>query len=169
MEKYRPIIEDIIKNNLTVIEATQKHNCSESSIRKYIRQLKLSKKIADKELYIEYLDSARETQKKARKKGGAKGKRPTKISQETINQLYEYIIQNDYTLRELEKRFGIPSSTIYDILTKTLSKEQLVEIEAIFNKHRKNTSKKYKNDTENGKAFHKEGTEMSKQTIRMKK
>ena len=169
MKNYRTIIEDIIKNNLTVLEAAQKHGCSESSIRKYISEIKKSKNISDKELYIEYLEAARETQKKGRKKGGQIGKRTTEISQETINQLYEYITQDDYTLRELEKKFGIPSSTIYDALIKNLSRKQMVEIEAIFNKHRRNSAKNYKSDTENGSKFHKVGTEISKLTVRIKK
>ena len=169
MDKYRTIIEDIIKNHLTVLEAAQKHNCSESSIRRYIREIKTSKKIADKELYFDYLESARETQKKARKKGGEKGKRTTRISKETIEEMYIYITEADYTIRQLEAKFNIPSSTIYDVLTKNLSIIQMQEIEKVFDRHRKNAANNYENDTENSKKFHQVGTEMSKMTIKIRK
>ena len=168
MIDFKKIIEDIISNNLTVLEASQKYNCSESSIRKYIRKLKESNELSDINLYNRYLDVARNSQKNGRKKGGTNSKRTTTLSKEEINNLYELIVNEDRTLREVEEKTRIPSSTIYDNLMANLSENQKKQIQEVFDKHRRNAANDYQNDTENSIEFHRVGTEISKPGTRKK-
>lgn len=156
------IIEDIIENHMTVVEATNKNNCSESTIRNYIRKLKNSKELADINLYKQYLDASRENQKRGREKGGKIGKRQPEKTKEEIVNLYQQIINHDYTLRKLEELYGIPTSTLYENFIKYLDKEQLLILHDIFEKHHRNGLNDYNNDTENSASLHKVGSEISK-------
>lgn len=163
------IIQDIIGNHMTVVEAASKNDCSESTIRNYIKKLKNSNELADVNLYEQYLLAARENQKRGRVKGGANGKRQSNISKEEVINLYQQIIDHDYTLRQLEEVFGISKSTLYDLFIKYLDKEKLLILQNIFDEHHRNALNDYNNDMENSVKFHEVGMEMSKKVTSYRK
>ena len=120
---YRKIVEYIVDSFnqgqlVSVIDASLKFDCSVSSIRKCIAKLKSSNNPDDINLYNKYLYVSRVNQEKGRVTGGKNGKRTSNFSRDEVSSLCNYIIENDCTLRQLEKESGIPKSTIYENLNK---------------------------------------------------
>ena len=69
----RKILEDIVLNDLTLVEASIKHSCSVSTIKKYISSIKDSKDNSLKELYDKYKDLSKKHSKIGAIKGGQTG------------------------------------------------------------------------------------------------
>ena len=79
-----------------------------------------------------------------------------------MDKLVLEIVEDDYTLRELESKTGIKKSTIYDLLMKNLDLDEIKVLENAFRKHKENTLNDYDNDVENSFHFHRVGSELSR-------
>ena len=166
---YRKIVEYIVDSFnqgqlVSVVDVSLKFDCSVSSIRKYIAKLKSSNNPDDINLYNKYLYVSRVNQEKGRVIGGKNGKRTSNFSRDEISSLCNYIIENDCTLRQLEKESGIPKSTLYDNLDK-LGDSRL---SAVYSEHRRNSLNDYNNDIENNYSFNSVGSELSRRITRKK-
>jgi hypothetical protein len=160
---YRRIVEYIVdsyKNGelVTVLDASHKFDCSVSSIRKYIAKLKNSVDKNDLRLYNNYLVVANMNQLKGQVLGGKKGKRFSTLSNSNVSDLREYIVENDCTLRQMEKISGIPKSTLYE----NLSRLNDSRLQDMYDEHRHNSLNDYINDNDNNFEFHSVGSEISK-------
>lgn len=166
---YRKIVEYIVDSCengdfVNVIQASKKFDCSVSSIRKCIAKLKSSNNPDDINLYNKYFYVSRVNQEKGRVMGGKNGKRTSNFSRDEVSSLCNYIIENDCTLRQLEKESGIPKSTLYDNLDK-LGDSRL---SAVYSEHRRNSLNDYNNDIENNSSFNSVGSELSRRVTRKK-
>lgn len=167
--EIKEILEKYIKGEYnTLKQAAEENNITIDKIKYYIKSLKKSNNLEDINMYKKYLDASRESQKRGRKKGGKNGKRKATLSEEILSELYSCIVEQDYTLRQLEQKFKIPSSTIYDNLMASLTGKQKRQIQEVFDIHRRNAANDYQNDTENSSEFHRVGTEISKPVTRKK-
>ena len=166
---YRKIVEYIVDSCengdfVNVIQASKKFDCSVSSIRKCIAKLKSSNNPDDINLYNKYLYVSCVNQKNGRIIGGKNGKRTSNFSRDEISSLCNYIIENDCTLRQLEKESGIPKSTLYDNLDKLGDSK----LSAVYSEHRRNSLNDYNNDIENNSSFNSVGSELSRRVTRKK-
>lgn len=167
---YRKVVEYIVDSYregrlVTVLDASHKFDCSVSSIRKYIAKLKVSTNPADKKLYDSYLVVSSMTRLRGQILGGKNGKRNSNLSFSSISDLCEYLIENNCTLRQMEKISGIPKSTLYE----NLSKLNDSRLQDIYDEHRHNSLNDYMNDFENNLEFHSVGSEISKRCTSKKK
>lgn len=167
---YRKIIEYIINSCeagqlVTVVDASHKFDCSVSSIRKYIAKLKKSSDESDKVLYNSYLEVSNMNRLRGQILGGKNGKRNSSLSDSLVSDLCEYVIQNDCTLRQLEKEVGIPKSTLYE----NLSKLNDSRLQDIYDEHHRNALNGYNNDVENNGRFNSVGSEISESVTRVRK
>ena len=162
----RKIVQDIVENHLTVKDAALKYDCSVSTIRKYIAALKNSLELSDINLYNEYIEWARESQKNGSVKGGIISKRKSSKTMDEILELYHLIVEHDYTLKQLEKMVGVPSSTLYDCFIKYLDNDKLLVLKDIFDEHRRNQRNDYENDNDGYFGFHEVGSEISNRVTR---
>lgn len=167
---YRKVVEYIVESYesgklVTALEASIKFDCSVSSIRKYVAKLKVSTDPADKKLYDSYLVVSSMTRLNGQILGGKNGKRNSNLSFSSISDLCEYLIENNCTLRQMEKISGIPKSTLYE----NLSKLNDSRLQDIYDEHRHNSLNDYMNDFENNLEFHSVGSEISKRCTSKKK
>ncbi|MGM9849622.1 MAG: hypothetical protein ACI31V_01835 [Bacilli bacterium] len=167
---YRKVVEYIVDSYregrlVTVLDASHKFDCSVSSIRKYIARLKGSIDENDKKLYNSYLVIAGINQLNGQVLGGKKGKRLSTFSSSDVSDLCDFIVENDCTLRQMEKISGIPKSTLYE----NLSKLNDSRLQDIYDEHRHNSLNDYMNDFENNLEFHSVGSEISKRCTSKKK
>ena len=167
---YRKVVEYIVDSYregrlVTVLDASHKFDCSVSSIRKYIAKLKVSTDPADKKLYDSYLVVSSMARLKGQILGGKNGKRNSNLSFSSISDLCEYLIENNCTLRQMEKISGIPKSTLYE----NLSKLKDSRLHDIYDEHRRNSLNDYMNDVESNLEFHFVGSEISKRCTSKKK
>jgi hypothetical protein len=164
---FRKVIEYIVESYndgklVTVLDASTKFNCSVSSIRKYIAKLKKSDLECDIELYNNYLKVANINRLRGKVIGGRKGKRNSVMSLDYISDLCEYIIENNCTLRQMEKEINISKSTLYENLAK-LDDPRLKDV---FAEHHRNSMNDYDNNREDDSFFHSVGCELSKRCTR---
>ena len=166
----RKVVEYIVDNyehgkSVTALEASIKFDCSVSSIRKYVAKLKTSGDIDDKKLYNSYLAAASMSRLRGQVLGGKNGRRTSKMSERELSDFCEYIIENDCTLRQMEKKTSIPKSTLYENLEK-LNDSRLQEV---YDNHRRNALNDYNNDVDNGDEFNSVGEELSRRVTSSKK
>lgn len=167
---YRKVVEYIVDSYengklVTALEASIKFDCSVSSIRKYVAKLKASTDIDDKKLYNSYLAASSMSRLKGQVLGGKNGKRTSKLSDKVVSDFCEYIIENDCTLRQMEKISGIPKSTLYE----NLDKLNDPRLQSVYDDHRRNALNDYNNDVENGNEFNSVGEELSRRVTSFKK
>lgn len=167
---YRKVVEYIVDSYregrlVTVLDASHKFDCSISSIRKYIAKLKVSTDPADKKLYDSYLVVSSMARLRGQILGGKKGKRLSTFSSSDVSDLCDFIVENDCTLRQMEKISGIPKSTLYE----NLSKLKDSRLQDIYDEHRRNSLNDYMNDVESNLEFHSVGSEISKRCTSKKK
>lgn len=166
---YRKIVEYIVDSFnqgqlVSVVDVSLKFDCSVSSIRKCIAKLKSSNNPDDINLYNKYLYVSRFNQEKGRVMGGKNGKRTSNFNHDAVSSLCDYMINNDCTLRQLEKKTGIPKSTLYENLDR-LGDSRLKDL---YNEHRRNSLNDYNNDIENNSSFNSVGSELSRRVTRKK-
>ena len=87
------------------------------------------------------------------------------MSDEVVSDFCEYIVENDYTLRQMEKITSIPKSTLYE----NLDKLNDPRLQSIYDDHHRNSLNDYNNDVENGNDFNSVGEELSKRVTSFKK
>lgn len=166
----RKVVEYIVDScesgkTVTALDASIKFDCSVSSIRKYVAKLKNSTDTDDKKLYNSYLTASSISRLKGQVLGGRNGKRTSKMSEREVSDFCEYIIENDCTLRQMEKMTSIPKSTLYENLDK-LNDSRL---QSVYDDHRRNALNDYKNDVENSDEFNSVGEELSRRVTSFKK
>ena len=167
---YRKVVEYIVESYrkgrlVTVLDASHKFDCSVSSIRKYIAKLKVSTNPADKKLYDSYLVVSSMTRLKGQILGGKNGKRSSKLSDKVVSDLCNYRVDNDYTLRQMEKITSIPKSTLYE----NLDKLKDPRLQSVYYDHRRNALNNYNNDVENSNEFNSVGEELSRRVTSSKR
>lgn len=166
---YRKVVEYIVDSYkegrlITALEACCKFGCSVSSLRKYIAKLKKSEDEKDIILYNSYLDVSNSNRLNGCISGGRKGRRNSTLPDSIVHDLCEYIVDNDCTLRQLEKVTGIPRATLYE----NLSKLNDPRLQAIYDEHRHNSSNDYFN-VDNGYESHSAGSEISRRVAKSRK
>lgn len=128
------IIEDIIKYNYTIEYASLKFGISESTINKYIAQLKQ----LDNDLYKRYILSVQKKYELGTVVGGKNSKRQAIMTEFEALEIAEAMISGSLTLEEASKRFdNIPKSTIYERIRSIDNAEIQRELNILFdnNKH----------------------------------
>ncbi len=135
--KTKVIVEAILNGNMTLLEVANSLNISKSTIQKRLQALKESDPVKYSEVR-EKIDSIAKT----RYGMGIKGKRTSSydsVAKEILEKLEQlYNNQQHYedfsyqSLRELEKEYGIPKSSLYDRLIKCANEEQLKMLKYIF-------------------------------------
>lgn len=101
-----------INNDLTVEETSTQLGISKRTFQLHMSALK----VVDNGLYKLVKEKTDKLQIKGRLEGAKKGKRKPNWSKETVFQIADAVIANELTYEEAEKRFGIPKSTIYEML-----------------------------------------------------
>ena len=134
----RKILEEIIKKHMTIKEASEIYDCSVSTLRKYIASLSKSTNEADITLYQQYLAVAKENSKVGRIRGGVLSKKESSLSKKNIKDLFNMIVKNDYTLRQLEEKTGISKSNLYDLFIRNLNSMELAILKELFAQHHEN-------------------------------
>jgi hypothetical protein len=167
---YRKVVEYIVESYrkgrlVTVLDASHKFDCSVSSIRKYIAKLKKSDDEKDIILYNSYLEVSNINKLNGHILGGKNGKRSSKLSDKVVYDLCEYIVDNDYTLRQMEKITSIPKSTLYERLDKLKDPR----LQSVYDDHRRNALNNYNNDVENSNEFNFVGKELSRRVTSSKR
>ena len=76
-----------------------------------------------------------------------------------------YIVDNDYTLRQMEKITSIPKSTLYE----NLDKLKDPRLQSVYDDHRRNALNNYNNDVENSNEFNSVGEELSRRVTSSKR
>ena len=79
----------------------------------------------DKNLYDKVRAKQEQNQQAGRIKGGQTGKSHSHITSEQAEYMASEIIKRSITYREAEEEFGIPKSTIYEVLHSDLVNEEL--------------------------------------------
>lgn len=153
----------------TLQEAAKENGYTVDQLKYFIRKLKNSKELAEKKLYILYLDTARERRKQAKIKGGQNGKRKTTYSIGEIETWFNMIVNGDMTLDEVSNQTGIPKAVIHENLANNLTPKQKLELDITYANHKRCAANNYKNDTENSHAFHKEGKNVTNSLQRSKR
>ena len=162
----KSILIDIILNDLLLEDASLKYGCSLSTLKKYIASLKNSSDFELKKLYDDYQVVAKRHNVDGVSKGGRNSVRKSSISSLQINKIYRLIIEDDYTLRQIEALFGFKKSTVYDLLMKNLSDDEIKVLSIAFRKHKEFSLNDYECDVENTYEFHNVGSEISRRRTR---
>lgn len=123
-KKILDIAKYIIKNDATIDQAAKHFGCSKSTIQHYIND-------PDKlpSIDINIYDSVYNVQKIVCLKGNIKGGKAglgvkrSKHTQEEIENLVCYMIENGLTYAEMSRKYNIPISTLHDMFKRIENKE----------------------------------------------
>lgn len=101
-----------INNDLNVSETSTQLRISKRTFQLHMKALE----VIDKGLYKLVQEKTERLQVEGRLKGGSKGKRKPIWTKEKALEIADVVISHELTFEEAEKRFGIPKSTIYEML-----------------------------------------------------
>jgi len=118
--------EDILKeakyyldNNVTIEQASKDLGISKRTFQLHLGKLK----DISPDMYKLVTDKKEASMKQGRVVGGTLGKRGPSWSVEDANRITKAMISQNMTYEEAEERFGIPKSTIYEMVHKTSDDE----------------------------------------------
>jgi hypothetical protein len=135
-EKIITIAKYIIKNKAT-IEMTANHfNISISSVKKYINNPNNLQEI-NYDAYQAVKKVQDELIKIGNRVGGANGYRQPTITDYELEEIAQKMIDNNLTIQEASDYFEIPTSTLYDNLTKLKDSELKELLEDLYDGHKK--------------------------------
>lgn len=128
----KEVINHIILSRATVKEASLMFGVSESTIHKYIQQLKES----DKTLYDKLKEVQDEVSKRGHILGGKTGIRGPKYTDFESTEIAEVMLEEDLTLVKASNKFGVPKSSIYERVKAVEDQELQTNLEEMFDRRK---------------------------------
>ena len=113
--------EEYVNNNLTVSQTAKVLGISKRTLQLHLRRLEQ----IDNNLYQQVQEKQKLNQQSGRVKGGQTGKSHSHITQEQAEYMASEMIKKNLTYRDAEEEFGIPKSTIYEVLHSDLVNKEL--------------------------------------------
>lgn len=147
-EKIIAVANYIVDNKATIIQTAEHFNMSPSSIKKYINSKDKLQSI-DIELFKKVKEAQMGITLDGQIKGGKTGSREGvySINKEELAYIMDEMIEKDLTLKQVEKVYGIPTSTLYESIGTSSDSERKSKIYDMYGKHRTQN----KNDKETRK------------------
>lgn len=123
-EKIIKVAKYIVENEKTISETAEHFNFSESTVKKYIND-KNNLISIDYNLYLKVKKTQMKIISEGNKKGGRLGssKGTFKLNEWQIKNIMDEMILKDLTFNEAQKVFNIPSSTIFEAISRYEKKE----------------------------------------------
>ena len=143
-----------------ILEEANFYLSSDKSLKEVAKELEIStktlqlhiKKLEDIDINLYKLVRAKQKQIEAHIKGGSNGKRSASYTKEKAIYIAQEIISKQLTYKEAEEIYGIPKSTIYEMVHSKLVSEDLktkLDITSSANIH-KVSIEQYQEETSNG-------------------
>lgn len=133
--------EDVIRKEAevylessTLKEAAFKCGISVRSLQLHLKKLEE----IDLEMHRLVISKSKSNVIEGRIKGGSLGKRSVTYTKDQAIMIAEYMIKNQSTYQEIEDKFGIPSSTVYEMVHSPFISEGLkmqLDLVASMNRH----------------------------------
>lgn len=132
-----------VENDVTMKQVGEHFNVHKKTI-----QLRLNERLKDIDLELYNLVQEKKSGNlvEGAKKGGKNGKptnvsiipnKPHIMSPDYVTSIADYMLDNDSSLRDVEKNLGISKSTLHDNLTKEiLGEERFTKIEELLENHK---------------------------------
>jgi len=116
--------EYYLNNNVTIQQASHDLNISKRTLQLHIKKLEeispLTFKLVQEKIKLNI--------KEGNVKGGSTGKRGPSWTKEQATEIATKIIENEMTYQEAEDFFGIPSSTIHDMVKKGVFDQEKISL-----------------------------------------
>ena len=137
MEKKQKVLEVakyIIEKTATIKMTADHFGMSTSSIKKYINN---DLKDIDEDIYNKVKIVQKNLEEYGRIVGGMNGIREPKITEFEALEIARQMITNDWTIAQTAEYYEIPTSTIYDLVTKIDDDKVQDRLKKLFEDHKK--------------------------------
>lgn len=104
--------EEYVSNNKTMKETANDLHISKRTLQLHFKRLK----DIDEKLYQEVINKQEKNQAEGRVKGGHLGKATSKFTSDDAERMAKIMVDKCLSYKDAEEEFGIPKSTIYEIL-----------------------------------------------------